>query len=229
MYKKLVIVIPVFNEQAIINKIVREILIKFQKINFEILILNDGSTDDTYNKLKVFKNQKKVSIINKKNEGHGKTLIKGYKLAIKKKADFILQIDGDNQIPLDEYFKIIKYIDKADLVCGFRHKRQDPIIRIFTTKILKYLIFLRHHVLIDDCNIPFRIIKKNFLKKNISLIDKSNVPNIFLSVIAAKNKKLSQFKTRHKQRHTGEASIRKLKLLIFCFKTFWEVITFKTI
>jgi len=50
MQKKFIIVIPVYNEQEIIEKIIKEILIKFKKLNYEILILNDGSTDNTLEK-----------------------------------------------------------------------------------------------------------------------------------------------------------------------------------
>lgn len=228
MQKKFIIVIPVYNEQEIIEKIIKEIQIKFKKLNYEILILNDGSTDNTLEKLNNFKKQKKITVINKKNEGHGKTLIKGYKLALRKKIEYILQIDGDNQIPLREYFQVVKNIDKGDIVCGLRFQRKDPLIRIITTKILKFLILLRHQVLIEDSNIPFRIIKKKFLKENINYINQSNVPNIFLSIIAAKNKSFFQIKTKHKVRSTGVVSIRKFKLFIFCFKTFWEVMTFKS-
>lgn len=226
---KFVIVIPVYNEEEIIIKIIQEILEKFKKLNYEIIILNDGSTDNTLNKLKIFEKLKNISIINKMNEGHGKTLLKGYEIAVSKNVEFILQIDGDDQIPLDEFFKIIRYFDNGDLICGYRHNRYDPFLRLLTSKFLKIFILLKHRVLINDSNVPFRIIKKNFLKENLFHLMNSNVPNILLSILAAKKKKIVQIKTLHRERNTGVISIRRFKLLVFCLKTFWEIFKFRIV
>lgn len=224
---KFIVVIPVYNEQDIIQRVIEDVKLKLSEYDYQILILNDGSKDKTKEKLKIFENDRKISIINKDNEGHGKTLIRGYNLAIKKRCDFIVQIDSDDQIPLEELFKIIQNSKDYDLISGYRYKRNDPLIRILTTNILKLLILLRHRIFIRDSNIPFRIMSRSFLEKNLSKVENSDVPNILLSILAAKKYKFKQIETIHKERSTGEISIKRFKLFIFCLKTFFTVLKFK--
>ena len=56
----------------------------------------------------------------------------------------------------------------------------------------------------------------------------SKVPNILLSILAAKKNELKQVKTFHKKRETGIESIRRFKLIIFCIKSFLEILKFKS-
>ncbi len=143
-------------------------------------------------------------------------------------VDYILQIDSDDQIPLDELQKLFVYINNYNLVCGYRYERNDPFIRILITNILKLVILIRHWVYIKDSNVPFRLITRDFLKNNLHKIQNSKVPNILLSILAAKKNELKQVKTFHKKRETGIESIRRFKLIIFCIKSFLEILKFKS-
>ena len=225
--KKILIMMPAYNEEEIIETVVLDIKKNFVNYDYNILVLNDGSTDYTQQKLECFKADKRLSIINKKNEGHGTTLVRGYLMALKTDCDYILQIDSDDQIPISEFVKLTKQIDNLGLICGYRYERHDPFIRIVITNLLKLIIFIRHWVYIKDSNIPFRLIKKNFLKNNIDKLKNSEVPNILLSILAAKKKDFKQIRTLHKKRNTGTVSIRRFKLLKFCLKSFVEILRFK--
>lgn len=226
--KKILIIMPAYNEEEIINSVVIDIKKKLIDFNYNILILNDGSTDNTKKKLEDFKSDANILIINKENEGHGKTLIRGYDLASKMDFDYVLQIDSDDQIPIEELNKLIIHINNYNVICGYRHNRNDPFIRIIITNILKIIILLRHGVFIKDSNVPFRLISKDFLKTNLEKVRNSEVPNILLSILAAKKNNLKQVKTTHKKRNTGVESIRRFKLLLFCLKSFLEVLKFKS-
>ena len=225
---KIIVVVPVYNEEEIINNIITNLKKKLINLNFKIIILNDGSIDNTLQKLEFFESDDRIIIIDKDNEGHGKTLVKGYDLAIKMDVDYILQIDSDDQIPLDELQKLFVYINNYNLVCGYRYERNDPFIRILITNILKLVILIRHWVYIKDSNVPFRLITRDFLKNNLHKIQNSKVPNILLSILAAKKNELKQVKTFHKKRETGIESIRRFKLIIFCIKSFLEILKFKS-
>ena len=186
--KKIIVVIPAYNEEEIINTVITNLMQKLINLNFKIIILNDGSIDNTLKKLEIFKSDDRIIIINKENEGHGKTLVKGYDLALKMDADYILQIDSDDQIPLDEVQKLIVYIKNYNLVCGYRYNRNDPFVRLIITNILKLIILIRHWVYIKDSNVPFRLFTNDFLKNNLHKVKYSVVPNILLSILAAKKK-----------------------------------------
>ena len=92
---------------------------------------------------------------------------------------------------------------------------------------MKLIILIFHGVSVKDANSPFRLIKKSFLSKNIDRITNSIIPNVLISIIAAKDKSLKFIDVGHKERETGEVSIKKWKLFVFCLKSLKEIIQFK--
>ena len=83
---------------------------------------------------------------------------------------------------------------------------------------------------INDANIPFRLYKTSFLRKLLSVLPNPIpfAPNIFLSVLAKKtNQKLFNIPVIHKERETGEVSIRHMKLLKVCWQSLKELILFR--
>ena len=66
-----------------------------------------------------------------------------------------------------------------------------------------------------------------FLKENINKLQNSVVPNIILSILAAKIKKIIFLRVIHNKRETGKTSIVKLKLFYICIKSFKDIILFK--
>lgn len=226
--KKIIVVIPVYNEEEIINTVIKNLMNKLINFNFKILVLNDGSIDNTIHKLEAYKSDDRIIIINKENEGHGQTLVKGYNLTLKMDVDYVMQIDSDDQIPIHELEKLTIHTSNYNFILGYRYNRSDSLIRIIITNLLKIIILIRHRVYIKDSNIPFRLISKDFLKNNLHKVQNSKVPNILLSILAAKKSDIKQVKTYHKKRDTGVESLRNFKLIFFCLQSFIEVLFFKT-
>ena len=107
----LIVVIPVFNEEKIISKVIEQTLLGTKGIKKKIILINDGSKDNTLREINKYKENEDIIIIDKSNEGHGPTLIRGYKEAIKYNPKFIFQIDSDNQIKFSEFSKIYQLKD----------------------------------------------------------------------------------------------------------------------
>ena len=181
------IIIPVYNEEEIILNVISKALRFTKNTNSKILIINDGSKDNTRKKLDKIKN-KKIIVFHKKNEGHGKTIALGYKKAINMKAEYILQIDSDDQISFEEFKKLIKYMNKYDFVIGNRLNRNDPFNRILISGFMKSIIFLLYGKYILDPNCPVRIMKTTFLKEIIKKVSYSTIPNILIAICAKKKK-----------------------------------------
>ena len=73
--KKISIIVPVFNEEKNLNKLFQKLLnLKFNKNKKEIVAINDGSTDNSFNILKKFK---KIKVLNQRNQGKGKAVQSG--------------------------------------------------------------------------------------------------------------------------------------------------------
>ena len=223
--KTFCIIVPVYNEEEIILDIISKGLKFVKKYKAKIIVINDGSKDSTKKKLDKIKS-KKILIFNKKNEGHGKTIIFGYKKAIKMKTDYILQIDSDDQIPFEEFEKLIKYKNKYDFVIGNRNNRDDPLSRILISLFMKIMIFLLFGKYVIDPNCPLRIMKTTFLKTIINKISFSIVPNILISVFAKKRNSLKSVNIKHKKRYTGK-SYNFIKLFKLCILSLLNIFKFR--
>lgn len=225
--KRLIIVMPVYNEEQIIKEVALDWLKIVKKYNGNLLIINDGSTDKTKKVISTIKDIKLIKI-NQKNLGHGETLIKGYKYALKKKYDYIFQVDSDNQFSSLDFIKLWKKKDQYDFQVGYRVKRHDPNTRLFITRILRMIILILFQVFIKDSNSPFRLMNKNVLSKFIKEgHTKTIVPNIFLSIFCYKKFKCRTVNVTHLERLTGVVWIMKFKLLKFCMASFYELLKFR--
>ena len=98
----LYIVVPAYNESDNIEKFVNDwypvVEAHSGDGNSRLVIINDGSKDDTYEKLLSLAETRPYLVpLTKTNGGHGPTLIYGYRYAIEQGADYIFQTDSDGQ------------------------------------------------------------------------------------------------------------------------------------
>lgn len=226
--KKLAIVIPVYNEEIIIKKVINEWKNILNKKEFDLIIVNDGSRDKTSSILSSIKKKNKhIKVLNKNNGGHGDSVLFGYKYAVKKNYKFIFQVDSDNQFNSSDFNKFWRIRDNNyDLILGYRKNRKDPVIRIILSKIILrffFIIFFQKYIL--DANVPYRLMKNKFLRKFIYLCDRKYLaPNILMSLMA---KKIISINTNHFQRTTGEIKWSLIKIINFGIKLIGEIIYFK--
>ena len=162
---KISVVIPVFNEQGNIGKLINEIeSVLKNKIVYEIVVVNDGSYDQTYDILKkICKNKKNILVItHKKNYGQSVGLYSGILHA---RHDFIVTLDGDGQNDPKDIIKLIKkYDENIDfmMVIGNRVNRIDSNSR----KIASRLAFKIRKILLKDNTPDTGCALKLFRKKD---------------------------------------------------------------
>jgi len=234
MKKELCVVIPVYNEEECILDVVldwRNFLTNLD-INFDIMVINDGSKD---NSLKVlydnFKKFKDIIIVDKKNSGHGATILYGYKKCLND-YEFIFQVDSDNEMEA-KYFNLIwENKERYDFVIGNRLLRKQPLSRKIISKISRMIVQLLFNKIQNikyfDVNSPYRLmIVSSFYEIISSIPDYYFAPNVVISAMAM-NKKLSikSVDIPHKERNTGEVSIKKFKLLKSAIKSFIQIIKY---
>ena len=140
------IIVPVYNEKNTIDIILNRIIAL--KINKEIIIINDGSTDETGKKLIKYRNNKMIKIVNlRKNFGKGYAIRHGLKMA---SGGLIIIQDADLEYNPKDFFKLLKIIklNKAKFVIGSRviskkiNKRPKGLISdslVFANKIFSFL------------------------------------------------------------------------------------------
>lgn len=222
---KLYIVIPAYNEEANIQKVIADWYPVVEKAGngSRLLIINDGSKDATYELMqKAAGELPAFEPVTKENSGHGATVLYGYKYAINAGADYIFQTDSDGQTLPDEFWQFWELRNSYDMVIGQRKGRQDGRSRILVTKTLKMVLFLCFRVIIADANTPFRLMKAAVLKEQIKLIpDNYNLSNVLLSVIYAKKKLAVKYlPITFRPRQGGVNSINMKKIIRIGKKAF---------
>lgn len=129
-FKKVSIVIPAYNEEKTIEKIVEAVMnAPVSDLEKEIIIVNDGSRDNTKNKLKLIKSKyknKDIKIFHKANGGKGSALTFGIKKAT---GGIIIPQDADLELSPESYESLLKPIlgRKTKVVFGYRTWRTANI------------------------------------------------------------------------------------------------------
>lgn len=190
--ERLFIVIPAYNERDTIRQVIEEWypIVETVSEDSRLVVVNDGSKDDTYEIMKKCAGERPQFIaLTKANSGHGATVLYAYQYALEQKADYIFQTDSDGQTRPEEFWPFWEQRNEYDMVIGYRKGRQDGRSRIFVTKVLKLTIRLCFGVTVTDANTPFRLLEANTLRKNIEMVPENfNLSNVILSVIYEKKK-----------------------------------------
>ena len=156
------IIVPIYNENLIIKKNLNNIYNCFKnKFKFEIILVNDGSTDNSLNEVEKT-NIKNIKIINNsKNMGKGYSIINGIKNS---KGDIILVTDADLSTPIEEFFKLYKFYKQGyDCIIGSRSnfdsnvKLKQGILRTISGKIFNSLVKLILNLNYNDTQCGFKL------------------------------------------------------------------------
>tara|TARA_B100000959_G_scaffold274815_1_gene327251 strand:+ start:51 stop:749 length:699 start_codon:yes stop_codon:yes gene_type:complete len=231
MIKYLGIVIPVFDEEDIIQNVLlewNEYLIK-NYIKYEFIIINDGSTDKSREKiLEITKTIKNITIIDKKNSGHGPSCIYGYKHCIEtKKFDWVLQIDSDYQCDPVYFSKFLIYSNEYDAVFGNRKIRYDGALRVVISNILMISILFIKFKLIRDSNVPYRLMKTSILKKSLEDFPLSVfLSNIFVSLKISKICTIKWVDIKFRDRMSGSSKTNIIKMLFKFFRFLMDLMRY---
>jgi len=156
------IVIPVYNEERNINSLLEEIINKIDpNILYEIICVDDGSSDNSLKIVKNFQSIKNINVLNhKKNLGQSKAIFTGINNS---KYNDIITIDGDGQNDPYDINKLLDvYMNNKDcLVSGIREKRKDSFKKIISSIVANKV---RSYILKDRCKdsaCGLKVFKKN--------------------------------------------------------------------
>ena len=173
------IVIPLYNEEARLDycfKIIEKFLKKNEKLFFEIIFVNDGSTDQSKNKILKFikKNTKKFSSTKIKLISYIKNMGKGYALKrgiFSSKADWIVTCDLDMSVSPEQYLiwrkkKLIKDVNCAYIASRghSKSKVKSKFLRRRLGDIFRLILFILFNIRILDTQCGFKVYHKNYAK-----------------------------------------------------------------
>ncbi len=207
---KVLVIIPAYNEAENIQNVIQEIKHSFPA--FDIVVVNDGSKDDTG----LLAEQTNLAyVINLPyNMGIGAGVQTGLKFAINHNYDLALQFDGDGQHLIEELKKIIEPIEKneADCVIGSRfiqktENYKPTSLRLLGIYILRFFSYAYVNQRIADQTSGFRAYNRKAMEF-LAVHYPIDYPEPELIILLARNKfRLMEVFTQMRERQGGVSSI----------------------
>jgi len=215
---KVWVVIPAYNEGNALEMILREL----RRKNLSILVVDDGSSDNTF---EVAKGAADIVIRNEKNLGKGMSLNLAFRRLLKESEfDYVITMDGDGQhshLDIDNFLKEAK---KGEyFVLGNRMDKPYgmPKIRIITNKLMSWLISKMINQKIPDTQCGFRLIKKDILNKIKTKTNKFEMESEIIIKAAKKKFSIKSIPIRNIYFRRAESKINpfidSLRFLRFIF------------
>ncbi len=224
------IIIPVFNESESIGFLLDEVIsvMATNKLNFELIVVNDGSQDNTQRVLEELTLKiKELSVISlRKNYGQTAAMAAGFDNS---NGDIVLTLDGDLQNDPNDIPKLIAEINLGyDLICGWRFDRKDKLLnRKIPSKIANKLIAKVTGLKLHDYGCSLKAFKKEIID-DIKLYGELHR---FLPVLAnIEGARIKEIKVNHRSRKYGSSKygIDRTFRVLMDLLTVWFMTKFLT-
>lgn len=197
------VVIPVFNEEDNLRLLTAELTGVLQSLNksWEILFIDDGSTDGSVHVLKGLQEQSPlVRVITfKKNCGQTAAFDAGYKAV---RGEVIITMDADLQNDPRDIPKLLDKISQYDAVCGWRHQRNDPLIKRFSSAVANYIRNKLSDETIADVGCSLKAFRSDLVKK-LKLYN--GMHRFFPTLIKMEGGRVIEVKVKHRPRKYGSS------------------------
>ncbi len=229
---KNLLILPTINEEKNVKLLLKQIL--KTKIQLDILVIDDGSSDNTLSVINNFKKKNRKSKIfvksRKKRLGIGKAHKDGLLYAYRKKYNYAITMDSDLAHHPKYIFNLLSHNKKNDLVLGSRYLKKNSAINYnFLRTFLSNSAFLMTRLLFNhnfDSTNSFRCYNLRTIKKDFIIFCKTDHYDFFFTSLAYLNKKkysIFQFPMKIYSRNYGNTkmtlplALRSVKMILVVF------------
>jgi glycosyltransferase involved in cell wall biosynthesis len=169
--------LPCYNEEGNVQRVVRDAKAVLDRLvsDWEIIIVNDGSKDGTAALAdQLAKEDRRIRVVHHPvNQGYGMALRSGFAAAGK---PWVFYTDGDGQFDIAELEQLLEIRDSADIISGYRRRRQDPLQRRINAACWSWLVQRVLRFRCRDVDSAFKLYKREMfdrmrLKSTGALID----------------------------------------------------------
>jgi glycosyltransferase involved in cell wall biosynthesis len=195
------IVIPTYNEEENVERLYQSIVEVVRTSPYEIIFIDDGSSDRTYEKLKLLnKKDNNVRIIKfRKNFGQTAAMDAGFKSA---KGEIIIPMDADLQNDPKDIPRLVKKLDEGyDVVSGWRKNRKDTFFKKFVSRGADKLRKILLHDKIHDSGCTLKAYRKECFK-DVNLYGEMH--RFIPAILEWKGFKVTEIVVRHHDRKFGK-------------------------
>ncbi len=214
------IVTPVFNEVSLVEELYSRLKVVCDGLNqtYEIVFVDDGSSDGSYEKLKQLQaNDTALRIVKfTRNFGQQAAVLAGFRIA---RGKIIVQLDSDLQNPPEEIPKLLHAMtDDIDIVTTVHRKRRDGALRIFGSRALLKIgqMLFGNSVKLNLSS--FRAIRRSVVERIETCKDRSRYMAVLMSWMGLPT---VEIEVEHHERKKGNTKYSLLNLL----KLSWDLVT----
>ena len=216
------IVLPARNEEANVAEAVARATKVAERLfeDHEVIVVDDGSTDSTADVVAALAaDDPRIRLVaHAVNRGYGEALRTGFEAAV---MDLVFFTDADNQFDLDELEAFLPWIDKVDVVAGYRRNRQDPLFRRLNAKAWNYLVRALFYVPVRDIDCAFKLFRREVFR-TVDLESVGAMVNTELMVkLGRSGAGVVELGVTHYPRTAGEARGANLAVIA---RAFYELI-----
>ena len=180
---------PVYNEASGIEDFLLDIVHEFRGLDLTIVIIDDCSSDETYEtivKIQKAPNNKIIYRRNSINLGHGASTLRAISESLAFEPEVIITVDGDGQFhgkDILRTYQALKLNQEIKVVETVRVRRRDPYFRKVLSWVTRVVVFLKSRKSTRDANSPLRAYRRDTLAELIQDLSERRVlvPNIWIS------------------------------------------------
>lgn len=213
---ELSIFFPFWNEEKNVKHVVESAIPVAKSIaeQWEILIIDDGSSDKTYEigreLAQKYKNVR--AITHAPNRGYGAALREGFENA---RYKYVVFTDGDRQFDFSEIDKFVDAISGSDIVIGFRKKRRDKFVRHVLMYLLKIWDFVFFRFYFKDIDCGFKMFRKSVFNEIMPLRSEgAMITTEILAKATRKKLKIKEVEVNHYPREFGDQSGANIAVVV---------------
>jgi undecaprenyl-phosphate 4-deoxy-4-formamido-L-arabinose transferase len=214
------IVVPVYNEESLVEELVSRLKSVCDGLSrsYEIVIVDDGSDDGSFEKLKRIKETDEALRLVRltRNFGQQSAVLAGFRMS---QGDIVVQLDSDLQNPPEEIPKLLTALtDDIDLVTTVHKKRQDGLLRVIGSKFLRGFGQMLFGESVKLNLSSFRVMRRSVIDKIETCRDRSRYMAVLMSWMGLPS---VEIEVEHHARKKGETKYSFLTL----FKLSWDLVT----
>ena len=213
---KFSVVIPVHNEQADVQELARRTLAQLGD-DCELIFIDDGSTDNTWLKLREISDSGRVRLIRfRRNFGKAAALMAGFAVT---RGEIVFTLDGDLQ---DDPAEIPRFLEQMEqgygLVTGYKKKRHDPLNKVIASRIFNFVVRKLTKLDLHDMNCGFKCFQGDVARR---LRIWGELHRFIPALVAADGYAVGEIEVKHHARQHGRSKYGVSRL----FKGFVDLIT----
>ncbi len=220
----LTVSMPAYNEAANIEEMIDLVRQEIGPMtdDLEIIIVNDGSSDHTSEIVRAIHNKDpRVRLIeHETNLGYGAAVRNGVWSASK---EFVFFTDADRQFDLRELRQLIRRLDEADMVIGYRRARSDPWYRILFGHGWSWLVNLLFGYVARDVDCAFKLFKRDVIEQVHVESTGATFSAEFLVKAKRAGFRIVEEPVSHRSRPAGEATGARLDVILRAFKELFQL------